>query len=54
MHFEALLFLMLPLADGVAGMYSKGSPVLQIDARSYDRLIAQSNYSSVGHVLPLA
>ena len=30
-----------------AGLYSKNSPVLQIDGKSYDRLIAQSNYTSV-------
>ena len=30
-----------------AGLYSKSSPVLQVDAKNYDRLIAQSNYTSV-------
>jgi protein disulfide-isomerase A6 len=37
-----------------AGLYSKSSPVLQIDGKSYDRLIAQSNYTSVRflHRLP--
>jgi protein disulfide-isomerase A6 len=30
-----------------AGLYSKNSPVIQVDSRSYDRLIAQSNYTSV-------
>ncbi|KAG9232648.1 hypothetical protein BJ875DRAFT_466232 [Amylocarpus encephaloides] len=30
-----------------AGLYSKGSPVLQLDGKSYDRLIAQSNYTSI-------
>jgi protein disulfide-isomerase A6 len=31
-----------------AGMYTKKSPVLQVDAKDYDRLIAKSNYTSVG------
>lgn len=36
-----------------AGLYSKSSPVLQIDAKNYDRLIAQSNYTSVCfHISP--
>ncbi|TPX18475.1 uncharacterized protein E0L32_011588 [Thyridium curvatum] len=35
----------LPAAH--AGMYTKSSPVLQVDAKSYDRLIAKSNYTSV-------
>jgi protein disulfide-isomerase A6 len=30
-----------------AGLYSKDSPVLQVDGKNYDRLIAQSNYTSV-------
>ncbi|KAJ9669030.1 hypothetical protein H2201_000856 [Coniosporium apollinis] len=29
------------------GMYSKNSPVLQVDAKNYDRLIAKSNYPSI-------
>lgn len=33
-----------------AGLYSKSSPVVQVDAKNYDRLIAQSNYTSVIHV----
>jgi protein disulfide-isomerase A6 len=32
----------------VDGIYTKNSPVLQVDAKSYDALIAQSNYTSVG------
>ena len=35
----------LPMVQ--AGMYTKNSPVLQLDARSYERLIAKSNHSSV-------
>ncbi|RDL33324.1 putative protein disulfide isomerase-related protein A [Venustampulla echinocandica] len=30
-----------------AGLYTKSSPVLQLDGKSYDRLIAQSNYTSI-------
>ena len=30
-----------------AGLYTKNSPVVQIDGKNYDRLIAQSNYTSV-------
>ena len=30
------------------GIYTKNSPVLQVDAKSYDALIAQSNHTSVG------
>ena len=29
------------------GLYTKNSPVLQVDAKNYDRLIAQSNHTSV-------
>ncbi|KAI1756848.1 thioredoxin-domain-containing protein [Xylaria castorea] len=35
----------LPTAQ--AGLYPKSSPVLQVDAKNYDRLIAKSNYTSV-------
>jgi protein disulfide-isomerase A6 len=34
-----------------AGLYSKNSPVLQIDGKNYDRLIAQSNHTSVGTMI---
>ncbi|KAI1119027.1 thioredoxin-domain-containing protein [Nemania sp. NC0429] len=30
-----------------AGLYTKNSPVLQVDAKNYDRLIAKSNHTSV-------
>ena len=36
-----------------AGLYSKSSPVVQIDANNYDRLIAQSNYTSVNHLFSI-
>jgi protein disulfide-isomerase A6 len=44
----ALLLAMPAAADD---MYSKTSPVLQVDAKSYDRLIAKSNYTSVSSFL---
>jgi protein disulfide-isomerase A6 len=41
----AFLFAALPIkADGI---YTKSSPVLQVDAKSYDSLIARSNHTSV-------
>jgi protein disulfide-isomerase A6 len=33
-----------------ASLYSKSSPVIQIDGKNYDRLIAQSNYTSVSRL----
>ena len=30
-----------------ASLYTKSSPVLQVTAKTYDRLIAQSNHTSV-------
>ncbi|RFU76149.1 disulfide isomerase related [Trichoderma arundinaceum] len=51
MHQQTLLATLaaslaaLPLAQ--AGFYSKSSPVLQVDAKSYDRLIAKSNHTSI-------
>ena len=35
-----------------AGLYTKSSPVVQVDAKNYDRLIAQSNYTSVSMPSP--
>ncbi|KAI0855522.1 thioredoxin-domain-containing protein [Xylaria cubensis] len=35
----------LPTAQ--AGLYTKSSPVIQVDAKNYDRLIAKSNHTSV-------
>ncbi|KAA6416250.1 MAG: disulfide isomerase [Lasallia pustulata] len=39
--------LLLSPAVATNGIYSKNSPVLQIDARSYDKLIAKSNQVSI-------
>jgi len=38
--------LLLPYSTA-AGLYTKASPVLQVDARSYDRVITKSNYTSI-------
>lgn len=35
-----------------AGIYTKNSPVLQVDAKSFDRLINRSNYTSVRRMCP--
>ncbi|KAI0203569.1 thioredoxin-domain-containing protein [Astrocystis sublimbata] len=35
----------LPVAQ--AGLYSKSSPVLQVNAKNYDRLISKSNHTSI-------
>ncbi|TFB05110.1 Putative protein disulfide-isomerase [Trichoderma ghanense] len=51
MHQQTLLATLaaslaaLPFAQ--AGFYSKNSPVLQVDAKSYDRLITNSNHTSI-------
>lgn len=57
MHHPTLLaaagVAVLSALPGVnAGMYTKSSPVLQLDARSYDKLIANSNYTSVCAATP--
>jgi protein disulfide-isomerase A6 len=41
----AAILLALPCSAG--GLYTKNSPVLQVDAKNYDRLIAKSNHTSV-------
>ncbi|KAK4200089.1 putative disulfide-isomerase [Triangularia verruculosa] len=51
MHHPALcavaVALLSALPGAQAGLYSKKSPVLQVDAKSYDRLIANSNHTSI-------
>ena len=42
--FSTLAFTALSSADG---LYSKGSAVLQIDGKNYNKLIAKSNQVSV-------
>ncbi|KAB5578785.1 hypothetical protein GE09DRAFT_1281087 [Coniochaeta sp. 2T2.1] len=39
--------LLSALPGAQAGLYSKKSPVLQVDAKNYDRLIAKSNHTSI-------
>lgn len=41
----AALLLALPVS--AEGIYLKSSPVVQVDAKNYDRLIARSNHTSV-------
>jgi protein disulfide-isomerase A6 len=42
---SAVTLLLVPHAD--AGLYAKNSAVLQVDAKSYNRLITQSNHTSI-------
>jgi protein disulfide-isomerase A6 len=37
----------LALHAEAESMYTKKSPVLQVDTSNYDRLIAKSNYTSI-------
>lgn len=39
--------LLLASQANAGGLYPKSSAVLQVDAKNYDALIAQSNYTSV-------
>ncbi|KAI9684585.1 MAG: hypothetical protein M1822_005673 [Bathelium mastoideum] len=39
------LLLLAPVA--ASGLYTKNSPVLQVDGKSYDKLIARSNHTSI-------
>ncbi|KAI9748625.1 MAG: hypothetical protein M4579_007165 [Chaenotheca gracillima] len=41
----AAVFLSTPVA--AAGIYTQGGPVVQVDAKSYDSLIARSNHTSI-------
>lgn len=52
MHLQPLVAGMTLLGVASAGFYTKNSPVLQVDAKNYDRLIAQSNHTSVRLPLP--
>lgn len=44
------LLSVLPTAQ--AGLYLKSSPVVQVDAKNYDRIINRSNYTSVSIYMP--
>lgn len=39
--------LLAALPVNAGGLYTKSSPVLQVDQKSYDQLIAKSNHTSV-------
>ena len=43
----AALVLLLPAANAAGGIYLKNSPVLQVDAKDYGSLIANSNHTTV-------
>ena len=43
--------LLSALPGGQASLYPKSSAVLQVDGKSYERLIAKSNYTSVSRPL---
>lgn len=45
--FAAATAVLLALPYGALGLYSKSSPVLQVNAKNYDNLIARSNHTSV-------
>lgn len=51
MHHSSLCAVAVALLAAIpgtqAGFYGAKSPVLQVDAKSYDRLIAKSNHSAV-------
>lgn len=44
---SAIAVLLATAPTAWAGIYTKKSPVLQVDAKSFDRLISQSNYTSI-------
>ncbi|KAJ6779287.1 hypothetical protein PWT90_07902 [Aphanocladium album] len=44
---NALTMLLAAAPTAMAGLYSKKSPVLQVDAKSFDRLINRSNHTSI-------
>ena len=46
----AVASVLLAASADASSLYAKDSPVLQVTARTYDRLIAQSNHTSVGLV----
>ncbi|KAL9093954.1 MAG: hypothetical protein Q9165_003877 [Trypethelium subeluteriae] len=43
----AVPWLLLLAPASASGLYTKGSPVLQVDGKSYDKLIARSNHTSI-------
>jgi protein disulfide-isomerase A6 len=55
MHHPTLCALAVALLSALPGanasIYTKKSPVLQVDAKDYDRLITKSGYTSVSRRL---
>ena len=45
----AFATLLLTSSVNAQGLYSKGSAVLQVDGKSYNKLVAKSNQVSVRH-----
>jgi protein disulfide-isomerase A6 len=44
----ALAVAILSVLPGAqAGFYTKNSPVIQLDGKNYDRVVAKSNYTTV-------
>ncbi len=56
MHHPTLCAVAVALLSALPGahadIYSKKSPVLQVDAKNYDKLIAKSSYTSVSQLSP--
>lgn len=50
-YLAALNTLVLAAAVSAEGLYSKGSAVLQLDGKSYNKLVAKSNQVSVSSSL---
>lgn len=50
-YLAALTALTLAAAVNADGLYSKGSAVLQVDGKSYNKLVAKSNLVSVSFSL---
>lgn len=50
----ALTAALASIPSAQAGLYTKSSPVLQLNARTFDSLISKSNYTSVRRAAALA
>jgi protein disulfide-isomerase A6 len=46
-HLHLALLASLLGGASAAGLYTKSSPVIQVEAKNYDSLIAKSNHTSV-------
>lgn len=45
----AVSALLVPSALAAGGIYTKNSPVLQVDGKSYNSLVARSNHTTVSY-----